>query len=70
MKHVKFTLFTGMIVLAAGLSACKKCHDCHYDKDGQEIEIGKFCDKDEINDLETNGYTVDSVNYEVHCHEH
>lgn len=69
-KTIKSTLIIALSLTFFSLAGCKKCHGCHYDKDGQEVELGEYCDKNEINDLETNGYTVDSVTYEVHCHEH
>ncbi|MCE3294982.1 MAG: helicase with zn-finger motif [Crocinitomicaceae bacterium] len=70
MKKTNFILLAGAVLLFTALSSCKKCHDCHYDKDGQEIELGEYCDEDEIHDLESNGYTADSITYEVHCHAH
>ncbi|MFN5418591.1 MAG: hypothetical protein ACK5B9_16145 [Flavobacteriia bacterium] len=70
MKKVKLILAIVGVTTLFTLTSCKKCHECHYDKAGQEIELGEYCEESEINDLETNGYTVDSVNYVVHCHEH
>ena len=58
MKKSKFIFAASLLVLATAFTSCKKCHDCHYDKDGQEIEIGEYCDEDQIHDLETNGYAV------------
>lgn len=58
---------TIMLVFAS----CKKeeCHECHYDFNGQEVELGKKCG-DDLEALEKSGYAVDGVTYEVHCHEH
>lgn len=65
---VTFTLFLtiGTIVLS-----CKKetCTECHYDKDGQEIELGNKCG-DEIENLENDGYILNGVKYTAHCGEH
>ena len=53
------------------ISSCKKneCSQCHYDKDGQEIELGERCGKD-IDELEANGYNDNGTVYEAHCGEH
>lgn len=62
-------LFIALLGLMAGsFSACKKntCADCHYDKDGAEIELGEKCG-DEIEALEANGYTDTTGTYVVHC---
>jgi hypothetical protein len=53
-------------------SACKRneCHDCHYDKNGAEVEMGEYCGKD-LENLEAQGtYTDSTGTYEVHCHGH
>jgi len=56
-----FSLFT---------AACKKkCHECHYDLNGAEIEIGEYCG-DDLEALEAGGFAVGDTTYEVHCHEH
>jgi hypothetical protein len=70
MKTIKIGVFFASAIALMSLNSCKKCHDCHYDKDGQEIEIGEICDEDQINDYEKNGYKVDTMTYVVHCHEH
>lgn len=65
----------GMLVAGATLvfvfSACKKdeCHECHYDYNGTTVELGEKCG-DELETLESGGYTVDGQVYTVHCHEH
>lgn len=55
----------------AVLASCEKnkCHECHYDKAGAEIELGEKCG-DELEALEANGYTDTTGTYTVHCHEH
>lgn len=55
-------------VLVFSFVSCKKnqCADCHYDKDGAEIEIGEKCG-DEMEALEANGYTDSTGTYVVHC---
>ena len=54
--------------MAGSFSACKKnkCEECHYDKDGAEIELGEKCG-DEMEALEANGYTDTTGTYVVHC---
>jgi hypothetical protein len=64
----------GLVALAfaaLSLGSCKKnqCAECHYDKNGSEIELGEKCG-DEIEDLEASGYNDGGTVYEVHCHEH
>jgi len=62
-------LFIALLGLMAGsFSACKKnkCEECHYDKDGAEIELGEKCG-DEMEALEVNGYTDTTGTYVVHC---
>jgi hypothetical protein len=59
-----------LIVCLLAFAACKpKCHDCHYDKNGAEIELGEYCG-DELEAIEASGFTDTSGVYEVHCHEH
>lgn len=69
MKKVKFLSIASFAILAFGVSSCKKCHECHYDKAGAEIELGEYCG-DDLEALEANGYTDTSGTYTVHCHEH
>ncbi|MES2799987.1 MAG: hypothetical protein V4638_08220 [Bacteroidota bacterium] len=72
MKRKKINLALAGAVLIVGFSACNKqeCAECHYDDtQGNEVEIGEHCGED-LEALEANGYDVDSVSYEVHCHEH
>ena len=59
-------------VAVLGFSACNKnkCHECHYDDNGAEVELGEYCG-DDLENLEASGYT-DSAGtvHTVHCHEH
>lgn len=64
------------IILAAAIVtvtmlSCKKeeCHECHYERNGEEVELGERCD-DELTDLEASGIMVNDTIYDVHCHEH
>lgn len=60
--------FIAAIGAAVIFSSCnkKKCEECHYDKNGAEIELGEICG-DAMVDLEANGYTDSTGNYVVHC---
>lgn len=71
MKKVKFTLIALTVITALGFSSCKKCSECHYDKDGAEVEIGEYCD-DDLEAIEANGYHYheEDTTYEAHCHGH
>ena len=42
-------------VAVFGFSACNKCHECHYDLNGSEVELGEYCG-DDLEALEANGY--------------
>lgn len=67
---MKKRLFLSVLVVAGlSLTSCKKCSECHYDSPNGEVELGEFCG-DELEDLESSGYTVNGENYEIHCHEH
>lgn len=68
-QNRKMTLILGVSILF--FASCKKdeCHECHYDKDGAEIEIGEKCG-DDLENIEKNGISVDGTVYEVHCHAH
>ena len=71
MKNVAF-LGSMTIIVMVLLSSCSKnkCHDCHYDKAGMEIELGEYCG-DELKQLEALGTFKDSTGtYTVFCHEH
>ena len=68
----KSVIMLSFIALGAvTLSACgkSKCHECHYEKDGQEIELGEKCG-DDLEAIEASGYNDNGTVYEVHCHEH
>ena len=65
------SLFALALVASSFLSACKKnqCTECHYEKNGLEVELGEKCG-DDIETLESSGYNDNGTVYEVHCHEH
>jgi len=47
-----------------------KCAECHYeDSSNAEVEIGEYCG-DDIEDIESTGYSDGTTTYEVHCGEH
>jgi len=64
-------LFIMATVSVIAISSCSKnkCHDCHYDKNVAEVELGEKCG-DDLEQLESNGYTDTTGTYTVHCHEH
>ncbi len=52
-----------------GLSSCNKCHECHYDMNGAEVELGEYCG-DDLEAIEANGYADTSGTvHTVHCGE-
>lgn len=67
---MKKVTIIGTLLLATLSFSCKKndCKECHYDKDGGEVELGEKCG-DDIETLEKDGYTEGGVNYTVHCGE-
>ncbi|PWH85692.1 hypothetical protein [Brumimicrobium oceani] len=65
----KRVIFSALLVAGFTFTSCEKCSECHYDGPNGEIEIGEYCG-DELEDIEASGFTVNDVNYEVHCHEH
>lgn len=69
MKSTVFFLFALSTALLAVSCKRESCHECHYDLNGAEVEIGEFCG-DELEAVEADGYRVDTVTYEVHCNEH
>lgn len=71
MKKVSVIFFFSSMVAGLSLASCKKnqCSECHYDKNGAEIELGEKCG-DELESLEAGGYMVNDTLYEVHCHGH
>lgn len=64
-------IFGTAFIFSAIVQSCKKnqCHECHYDKAGQEVELGEYCGE-ALEDLEAQGYTDSTGNYVVHCHGH
>jgi len=61
-------------ILAVAISSltvlsCKKCHDCHYDENGTEVEIGELCGE-ELENAEANGWALQDTVVTVHCEEH
>lgn len=70
MKSNQVVFGVVFVMLLSWMSACKRhCHDCHYDGPNGEVELGEKCGE-EVEALEAEGYSSDSVNYKVHCHEH
>ena len=69
MKSTVFFLFALSTALLAVSCKRESCHECHYDLNGAEVEIGEFCG-DELEAVEADGYRVDTVTYEVQCNEH
>ena len=54
-----------------GFTACNKstCHECHYDLNGTEVELGEYCD-DDLTQIEADGYTDSTgTTHTVHCGE-
>ena len=65
----KYVLALG-VVGSFVLFSCNKCHECHYDDNGSEIEIGELCGED-LENAEANGYAInDSTTVTVHCEDH
>lgn len=70
----KFMQLSGalLVVSSLTLNSCgkNKCHECHYDLNGQEVDLGEYCG-DDLKSMEANGYTDSlGVLHEVHCHKH
>ncbi len=67
----KVAIFLGAVAVF-GFSACNKCHECHYDMNGGEVELGEYCGED-AEALEASGYVDPSDStgtvYTVHCGE-
>ena len=55
-----------------GFTSCNKCHECHADVNGAEVELGEYCG-DEAEALENSGYVDPSDStgtvHVVHCGE-
>ena len=65
-------IFGTVVFLATTIQSCNKnkCHECHYDDaSGNEVPLGEKCG-DELETLESNGYSDTTGNYVVHCHGH
>ena len=72
MRKLILSIVSGSALLfAVTLTSCKKeeCHECHYDTATGEVELGEKCG-DELEELESNGFTANGTTYDVHCHEH
>ena len=69
MKTIKLSVLLTAIVTMASLASCKKCMECHYEKNGQDLELGEYCG-DDIEELEKNGYTDADGTHPVHCGGH
>ncbi|MBK7127819.1 MAG: hypothetical protein IPM74_14720 [Crocinitomicaceae bacterium] len=69
MKTRKYFTIIALVSVIVLFSACNKCHECHYDKAGAEVELGEYCNEN-LEEVEANGYTDSTGTYEVHCHEH
>lgn len=69
LKMMLSILVINSLVLIVLSCSKNKCHDCHYDKNGAEVELGEKCG-DELESLEANGYSDTTGTYTVHCHGH
>lgn len=69
MKKSSFLIAAAMVVVV--FSSCKKeeCHECHYEKNGAEVELGERCDED-LEAIEASGYNDGGTVYDVHCFGH
>jgi hypothetical protein len=69
-SKMMFTFLAVSLVSMTVVSCSKnKCHECHYDKNGAEVELGEKCG-DDLANLEAKGYTDTTGTYMVHCHGH
>ena len=70
-KMKKIAILFSAVALI-GFTTCNKCHECHADVNGAEVELGEYCG-DEAEDLENSGYVVagDTTGtvHVVHCGE-
>ena len=74
-KKIKTMKKLGILFAAValfGFISCNKCHECHYDYNGGEVELGEYCG-DELEAIEANGYVIPSDSTgtvrTVHCGE-
>ncbi|MFT4600123.1 MAG: hypothetical protein ACI857_000293 [Arenicella sp.] len=58
-----------IIAIGFAVQSCNKCQDCHYDMNGEEVEIGELCDE-ELENAEANGYSLQDTVVTIHCEEH
>lgn len=65
---MKKQLLVGLGILFISVS-CEKCHECHYEGETGEVELGEYCG-DDLKNLEENGFTVGDTTYTAHCEEH
>jgi hypothetical protein len=63
----KVGILFGAVALLS-FNSCTKCHDCHYDLGGSEVELGEYCG-DDLKSIEETGIVVNSIIYDVHCGE-
>ena len=69
-KVILFSALAFSFLVTTSSCSKNKCHDCHYDKAGAEIEMGEYCG-DDLKQLEALGTYTDSTGiYTVHCEEH
>jgi hypothetical protein len=70
-SKINVMILSASLFMFFGTTSCKKnkCHECHYDKNGAEVELGEKCG-DDLENLEAKGYTDATGTYTVHCHEH
>jgi hypothetical protein len=67
---MKINLRLTFFAVSALVASCKeRCHECHYDLNGAEVEIGEYCG-DDLEALEAGGFAAGDTIFEVHCHEH
>ncbi len=67
-KEMKKLLLVSSLSLFL-FSACNKCAACHYDFNGDEVEIGEYCG-DDLEMIENSGFQEGDSTYTVHCHDH
>ena len=71
-KKMKKIAIIFSAVALFGFTSCNKCHECHADVNGAEVELGEYCG-DEAEALENSGYVDPSDStgtvYVVHCGE-
>ena len=63
MKKVAI-LFSAFVLI--GFSSCNKCHECHADVNGSEVELGEYCG-DEAEDLKQWIHRSNGFNWDCTC---